>query len=592
MSDPASWYRERLASAESALKSLDRVDARIALARLGVFGAGSVIAWLVLVEETLRLRWMVVPFLGFVALVMVHEKVQRRMNKAGRARTFHEEGLARVEERGQASGGERYRREDHPCADDLDLFGEASVFGRASTIRTRAGQDTLARWLLEGVAPDRLSDQQVAVRDMAARRELREALAMMGASANADIDAEGLAAWALEADPPDPFWERAVSWVLSVLGPLALLGWMFGPTGRLGFLLVVFVDVAFVMRVRRKVGERLARMEQPCRDLDLLAEVLGRLEAEPFDAPLLRGLQGRLDSAGAPPSVRVAQLQRLVQMLDSRRNQLFAPFAALVFWTVHLTRAVEGWKREHGAAAAKWVAVVGELEALCSLGGFMFENPSFVLPEIVPEGPVFEGKDVGHPLIASADRVTNDVSLTGTPAVLIVSGSNMSGKSTLLRTVGVNTTLALAGAPVCASRLRVSPLSIGATLHIQDSLQAGRSRFFAEISRLKQIVELGQGDRPLLFLLDEILAGTNSHDRLIGGEALVQGLVERGAIGLVSTHDLALARVADGLGERAANVHFEDTVTDEGLVFDYRLKPGVVTRSNALALMRSVGLPV
>ena len=188
--------------------------------------------------------------------------------------------------------------------------------------------------------------------------------------------------------------------------------------------------------------------------------------------------------------------------------------------------------------------------------------------------------------------VRNDVRLSGDTRLLVVSGSNMSGKSTLLRTVGINTVLALMGAPVCATRLRVTPLRIGATLRIQDSLQEGRSRFYAEITRLRQIADLAKGSTPLLFLLDELFHGTNSHDRLVGATGVLRGLVDRGAIGLITTHDLALTAVADDLAPRAANVHFEDRFEGGELRFDYVMRPGPVTRSNALALMRAVGLDV
>jgi DNA mismatch repair ATPase MutS len=209
------------------------------------------------------------------------------------------------------------------------------------------------------------------------------------------------------------------------------------------------------------------------------------------------------------------------------------------------------------------------------------------------EGDVlFDGESLGHPLIAESRSVRNDVRLGAAPRAMIVSGSNMSGKSTLMRTIGTNVVLAQAGAPVRAKSLRLSPLAIGASIHILDSLQTGASRFYAEITRLRQIVELTKGELPLLFLLDEILSGTNSHDRLIGAEAVVKGLVERGAVGVVTTHDLALTRIVETLNGRAANVHFEDHLENGRMIFDYKMRPGVVQRSNALELMRSVGLEV
>ena len=271
--------------------------------------------------------------------------------------------------------------------------------------------------------------------------------------------------------------------------------------------------------------------------------------------------------------------------------------------TTQLALAVEEWRRAAGPAVARWMAAVGELEALASLATFRFERPQYPFPQIVDSvdggdgdssstGPVFVAEDLGHPLIPAVRRVANDLRLDRQRRLILVSGSNMSGKSTLLRTVGVNAVLALAGAPVCARRLTISPLALGATLRINDSLQGGTSRFYAELTRLKQIVDRAGGAPPLLFLLDEILHGTNSHDRRIGAEAIIRGLVARDAAGLVTTHDLALADVAEAMAPRAINVHFEDHLERGVMTFDYRVKPGVVRKSNALELMRAVGLEV
>jgi DNA mismatch repair ATPase MutS len=235
---------------------------------------------------------------------------------------------------------------------------------------------------------------------------------------------------------------------------------------------------------------------------------------------------------------------------------------------------------------------VAELEALLALASYAFEHPHDPFPEVVDSGPLLDGEGLAHPLIAPARAVPNDVRLDQTLRLLIVSGSNMSGKSTLLRTLGVNVVLGLAGAPVRARRLRLSRLALGTSLHVHDSLQAGQSRFYAEITRLRLLVDLSRTEPPLLFLLDELLHGTNSSDRRAGAEAVLRGLVARGALGLVTTHDLALGAVADDLAPLGANVHFEDRLEAGRMSFDYRLRPGVVRRSNALELMRAVGLEV
>jgi DNA mismatch repair ATPase MutS len=282
----------------------------------------------------------------------------------------------------------------------------------------------------------------------------------------------------------------------------------------------------------------------------------------------------------------------MTDRLNWRLNHFFLFFSLFILWATQFAFAIEAWRKRCGPKVGLWLPAVGELEALCSLAGYAYEHPSDPFPEIADGDPYFEAIDLRHPLLPQERSVANSVRLGGELRLMVVSGSNMSGKSTLLRTVGVNAALAQAGAPVRATRVRLSRFAMGATLRIQDSLQTGTSRFYAEIKRIHDIMELTRGDLPVLFLLDEILHGTNSHDRAVGAEAVVRGLIDRGAIGLVTTHDLALAQVADALAPRAINVHFEDHIENGRMIFDYKLRQGVVEKSNALELMRAVGLDV
>jgi DNA mismatch repair ATPase MutS len=286
----------------------------------------------------------------------------------------------------------------------------------------------------------------------------------------------------------------------------------------------------------------------------------------------------------------VAVLGRWVGRLDWARNALFAPIAYLLLWRPHVALGIERWRRRHGAAVRRWLEALGEMEALGCLAGYAREHPADPFPALVV-GPAFDAEGLGHPLMSAARCVRNDVRLDAGRRVLVVSGSNMSGKSTLLRSVGLAAVIALAGGPVRARRLSLSPLSVGATLRIRDSLRDGRSRFYAEVLRLRAIQEASRGPRPVLFLLDELLHGTNSRDRRIGGEALVRRLVESGAVGLLTTHDLALADLAETI-PAVEVAHFEDEVRNGRPVFDFRLRPGVVDRSNAIELMRAAGLDV
>ena len=291
----------------------------------------------------------------------------------------------------------------------------------------------------------------------------------------------------------------------------------------------------------------------------------------------------------APPPRGSLQLERLLALHENGSNQYVIPIALVILWHTQVAMAVEAWRTENGPHIAQWLAALGEFEALSSFACYAFENPHSIDPELTDDA-TFVATGLGHPLLPERTCVTNDVTLGGAVKLLVVSGSNMSGKSTLLRSIGLNIVLAWAGARVRAASLSAGPVALGASLRTVDSLQEGRSRFYAEITRLRQIADLAKGDRPLLFLLDELLSGTNSHDRRIGAQSIVEGLLKRGAIGLVTNHDLALAEIGKTLGAIAVNVHFEDHLENGEIRFDYKMRPGVVERSNALELMRAVGL--
>jgi DNA mismatch repair ATPase MutS len=356
----------------------------------------------------------------------------------------------------------------------------------------------------------------------------------------------------------------------------------------------LFVETAFAAIWRQSFHRVLHAIDTPERDLGLLAGVLARIESEQFTSPRMMRLHQTLLTDGVNPSVRIAELRKLVSRLDSTHNMMFAPIAFVLLLRQQFAVAIDRWHAAYGPAVAQWLQAVGEVEALGALATFAYERPQDPFPELASGEPIYEADELGHPLIDPSVAVRNDVRLGGAgPRVIIVSGSNMSGKSTLLRTVGINAVLALAGAPVAAARLRISPVQIAATLHIQDSLLAGRSRFWAEVVKLRQILELAREPRPVLFLIDEIFHGTNSHDRQVGGAALIErGLLARGVIGLVTTHDQVLSVLGERLAPRIQNVHFTDYIKDGAIEFDYRLRAGAVQHSNALELMRSIGVDV
>jgi hypothetical protein len=604
---PLEEYRARIEERRRASQTLERLSRRIGNARLAAGLAAVALAFLVFGEVWISVWWLLIPVAAFGALVVRHARVAERLERSQRAIQFYERGVARLEDRwrgaewgGACETGERFRNPGHVYAEDLDLFGKSSLFQLLSTARTRAGEDFLAKWLLAPASPDEVAARHAAVQELGGMLDLREDLAVLGATVRSGLDPDASARWGEGPEVRFPAGSRFIALAFGAAILISFAFYMAGVTTRTPFLAVLFLEMGYAFFLNGQTSRVTQAVESPSHDLVLLAELLRRLEQETFRAPLLQQLHARLKAGSEPnasspnaSSRRIAHLGRLGERLDWAENKVFGPVAFALLWTAQVAMAIERWRGASGRHIREWIDVAGEFEALCSLAGYAYEHPADVFPELVDAaGGCFEAQALGHPLMKEAHSIRNDVRLGAETRLWIVSGSNMSGKSTLLRTIGINTVLAWAGAPVRATRLRISPLSLGASIRVQDSLEDGRSRFYAEITRLREIVALTKGPRTVLFLLDELLSGTNSHDRQIGAAAIVHALIDRGALGLITTHDLALAHIADNLSGRAVNVHFADTLQNGELHFDYRLQPGVVERSNALDLMRSVGLEV
>lgn len=586
-------YTTRLEARQAVYARLDRRHIALGNAKVAVFAAAVLIAWVAFSYHRFSPLWLVAPAAVLVGLGLAHERVLRSRRCAQRAARFYERGLARIEDRWAGTGepGDRFNDHAHPYAEDLDLFGSGSLFELLSTARLRAGEEALARFLLEPAALDTIRARHAAVSELRGRLDLREDFALLGEDLRSAVNPRALAAWAERSLAMDSKPARITAAALAALAVAAAAVWaIFGVMEF--FLGVALAEALFYTWWRSRIAGVVELVGDPAYGIGLLAAVLGRIEHERFSSPMLVELRKELDTGGVPPSHAIARLNRLMELLHSRDNVAVRVIGPPLLWTTQVAFAVEGWRKKYGPSVRRWLAAIGEMEALMSLAGYAYEHPADTFPEFVDCRVCFEGEGMGHPLVPESRLVRNDVRLSNDLRVLVVSGSNMSGKSTLLRTVGVNTVLALAGAPVRARRLRLTPMALGASIRTLDSLQGGTSRFYTEIKRLRLLVDLTKGPLPLLFLLDELLHGTNSNDRRTGGAAVVRSLVERGAIGLLTTHDLALADIVDVLAPRAANVHFEDHLENGKITFDYLLRPGVVRKSNALELMRSVGLEV
>jgi hypothetical protein len=590
---PFEEYAQRKNARELRVARLEKIHIQLGNGRLFLAVLAAGLAWASFRSHLVSSWWLAGPAIAFAAMAFWHSRILRARELAQRAVGFYERGVARIEDRWAGSGetGERFNNPHHVYAADLDLFGNAGLFQLLSSARTRMGEETLAEWLLSPSTVESLRERHAAIKELRTELDLREDLAVAGQDAGVGVHPDALHKWAESPNQMTFLW---LAWLAPLLAAVAIVSAIVWAVWSVAtpLVAVVVVEALLTYWARKPLDAVLHGTENAFHDLDLLSGVLERIESHTFRESRLQARQHVLLSSGVTAFQAIARLRTLVDLINSRHNIFVRIIDAPLMYSVQVAFAAERWRRAHGSAVERWIAIVGEMEALLSLAAYSYEHPDDPFPEFVEGAAAFEGEELGHPLVPAAVCVRNSIQISGRTRVLLVSGSNMSGKSTLLRAVGINAVLAMAGAPVRARGLRLTPLRVGASIRINDSLQEGSSRFYAEITRLRQLFDNDGGSPPLLFLLDELLQGTNSKDRRIGGEGIVRALLSRGSIGLVSTHDLALTDIGATLDGQLQNVHFQDELANGKMTFDYTLREGVVTKSNGLELMRSIGLDV
>jgi hypothetical protein len=590
---PAQIYRDRLQARARRVEELDRALSRLGSIRVMLFLAAVAITWWLLNETDLSAWWLVLPIAAFFAAVARHGHIKRLKTLAERAVSFYKAGIARLEDRWEGTGqtGERFNDPHHVYASDLDLFGRGGLFELLFAGRTRMGEEHLARWLMRPAAIPTILERQLAIAELKERTDLREDIAVLGVDAGVGVQPESLQTWAESPNRLLQPWLALASFGLPILAIAgAIIWWQWGVISP--FVAVLLAEFGVIRLLRSELQQTLQTTEQAFEDLKLLAGLLERIERETFTSKKLLELQASLTSHNRRASSTMAQLATIVQWVESRRNPMLQFLSLPLMYPIHVARAAERWRAAHGGVVRAWLDAIGEAEAFLSIAGYSFEHPQDVFPTFAEGRSRLRGVRLGHPLLPQARCVRNDVSIASPTRVLLISGSNMSGKSTLLRTIGINTILAMAGAPVRAESFELTPLQVGASIRINDSLHEGSSRFYAEITRLRQLLDLARGTPPLLFLLDELMQGTNSKDRRIGAEGVLRAFLERDAIGLISTHDLALTDIDSRTSGRLHNMHFQDEIVNGEIRFDFKLREGVVTKSNGVELMRSIGLEV
>jgi MutS domain V len=592
--EPKAEYEKRLEKYLKVIDEKDRVHLLVGYAKLAVMAVGFLLLWSLFAKHVLAAYWLTAPVVAYGLLTILHGRVLRAKNRANTAAEFYRKGIARIEDRWAGSGqtGERFRDANHVYAEDLDLFGHGCLFELLSTARLPMGENRLASWLCEGSERGAILERQKLIEELCEKLDLREGLAVTGEDLRARLNPESMMEWA-EGTSILPRGAWRVAMALLALGAAAGIIYWF-ETGTLWPLLSVMAVEAVVLAwLRRRAHAVIEGVNCNAEGLLLFSEILERLERQPFVSPRLQGFAAELKQGNEPASLAIRKFSRIVNWIDASDSAI-AKMSELPFlYSVQVGMAAESWRRRWGAKIRRWAELTGEMEALLSLAGYSYEHPADPFPEFIDTEAglgFFDGEELGHPLIAAEKCVRNSVRLDAQTRVVLVSGSNMSGKSTFLRVVGINTVLAMAGAPIRGRRLRLTPLRIGTRIRSTDSLQEGRSSFYTEILHIRKVFDAANGAVPMVFLFDELLEGTNSKDRRIGAEGLIRGLLKRRAIGIVTTHDLALTEIASAVGNVLRNMHFEDQVVDEKMRFDYKLREGVVEKSNALELMRLIGL--
>jgi energy-coupling factor transporter ATP-binding protein EcfA2 len=589
--NPVDFYEQRLRQQREALAAEEKLSGRLSLARVLSFLLGASAVGAHLFGATPGALPLGIALLGgFAALVLLHARVAQREEQLKAAVLFNERGLARARdelEKLPPRGDPRKHRE-HPYASDLDLLGERSVLARLDAMETEPSESLLTAWLLSPAPPAEVRERQAAVQALTPRTELREALfvhARPVATKNPDLGR--FVRWSQE--------QGARTGALALLGlalPLATatlffagpaLGapsWAWGVTAGLQW--------ALTLSLGALGASGLDEATRGAAALGAFGGVLERLRSERLASPRLARIEEALAQAG--PALR--SLELLAGWAEARENGLFRLMVGpLVMYDLNLWTAMERWRRAHGASVARWLDALAEVLALAGVATHAFDNPEHTFPELTEGPPRLEAEGLAHPLLPRSKRVANDVALDGPGKALLITGSNMSGKSTLLRSMGVAAVMAQAGAPVAARRLSLASLRVRTSIRISDSLSSGYSHFYAELLALKRVVEEAR-EGPVFFLLDEILHGTNSHERQAGAVAVVVHLLRQGALGAVTTHDLGLTELVERLPGQVRLVHFQEQHRGEQMTFDYRLRDGLLRSGNALALMRQLGLPV
>lgn len=593
---PETYYQEQVQHREQAVAAAQKVTQHLVLARVISFLLLVVAVYVAIVEWPLA--WVaVVILLGlFIFLIQYHARVKDQLAYQEALLKINQQELQALKhEYGQFPDGEEFQEPEHFYLQDLDIFGPGSVFQYVNRTATTTGKQQLAQWFKVPFQekPD-ITQQQEAVGELSRKNEWRQDFQAAGYLYPEDEDEKtDLIKWAQHPQPVvnTPLLKAALYVVpaLTLLLLIAMLvGWL--PFGY--FLIYLFVVPFGITAARLKAINHLhQQVSKQYKSLEKYGHLLHLIEKEEWQSQRLVVLQDSIQENGVTASTAIQQLARFISLLDNRLNMIAAlVLNGLFLWDLHLSQRIVQWQRSHQQELPQWINVIGQFDGMVSLATLRFNQPAFVFPQVEMEELTLEGQNLGHLLLRADERVNNSFSLKGWGQIVLITGANMAGKSTFLRTVGLNIVMGMMGAPVCGTSFRFSPVQVFTSMRMKDSLQKHESYFFAELKRLQQMIHSLRAGQKLFIILDEILKGTNTRDQHEGSEALIRQLTAMPASGIIATHDLSLGKLAEVLPGHLRNMRFEIEIENGEMQFDYKLKEGVSQNLNASFLLRKMGI--
>ena len=594
--DPKAWYLQQLSQLENSLRSLMGKRRMLAWIRFASLVVAFALLWLLwssgIFYALIAFALIMTCFLFIVANDIKNTEKIRHIETLI---TINKNELQVLQHQFSSnSTGEELKPIDHHYAHDLDIFGKASLFQFCNRTRSEQGKKLLATWLLAPASNQQIMLRQEAVGELAGITSWRQELEAFGIENNLlALTEQRINTWVKENNSFDNKAWRTFQWLLPTISITTLILHIVGLLTAQWFYTLVFLYLLVSFAISKKVMPQYRQLNKITKEMATLSASTRHIERTSFKSSLLSSLKNEFGAGHGKVSTAVRQLQSILDRLDYRLNPLvFLPLNTFLFWDLHQVLALEKWKRVHAQDISQWFTALAQMETLSSFGTLYFNNPQWVFPKLSDDEGIFTSENLGHPLIAMDKRVTSSFSSTGLPCINLVTGSNMAGKSTFLRSVGVNVVLAMAGAPVCATDIKMSNLKIMSSMRVSDNLEESVSTFYAELKKLKLVIDAVNRKEKVLLLLDEILRGTNSADRHTGSSALIRQLIHHDAMALVATHDLELAKLEQEFPGQLRNYHFDVQVANEDLYFDYKLKDGVCTSMNASLLMKKIGIQI